>query len=359
MSELSPDDRRWLDSAARLAFARLGTTGPFPAAAVLVVDETGQLLVGRGLTGAMGRPAALVAALADARGRTEAGTAYLTIEPDASEEPFESEAEKLAASGIYRAVVGTGDPDRKRKGRGIALLRARGVDVVVAEHEASRRLIEGYAMRVGHARPFVTAVLAVSADGMIAGRDGTQASLLSAPAAELLASQRLTADAVMTSARSLERNTQLLEEARDGAQPAHCLVVVSGRRAMPPGVAGGYRGILIVAPRQDGDGPGDDGMMRVDEVNGRLDLRQVLSGLAGRGINTVQVEAGARLTEGLVSAELVDRFQLLDSIVEVGRGGIPATPLGAIDARLRAAGLEQHGERLVGENRLRTFERIL
>ena len=67
------------------------------------------------------------------------------------------------------------------------------------------------------------------------------------------------------------------------------------------------------------------------------------------------VETGARLTESLLAAEVVDKVLLLQCPVEIGREGVPATTLGGIDGRLRGAGYAELGQELLGEDLLRTF----
>src|SRR5690606_16741810 len=160
-------DRRWLDSAVRLARPRLGTTAAYPASAVLIVDPATGHLLGRGLTGEAGRPGAEAAALADARGATEGATAYLTLEPAADAGPYASDAQKLAEAGLGRIVIGMAHPDRALRGRGVGLLRDQGVEVTLADHAGCRELNEAFATRVSRGRPFVTVVLVVSKDGMI------------------------------------------------------------------------------------------------------------------------------------------------------------------------------------------------
>ena len=358
MSALSPEDQRWLESAVRLARARLGTTGSFPAAAVLIVDAGGQVLAGRGITGTMGHPAALVAALADARGRTDGGTAYLTIEPDGTDGPYESEAEKLANAGIERAVIGLLEPDPQRRGRGVALLRARGLDVVAADHPPAQRLAEGYASRLLRRRPFVTAVLATSTDGMIGTRDADPVELLTPDALRWLATQRSACDAVLTTARALAHQGHGLVGDADAGLAGPLTIIVAGRTS-PADWLAPARSLMVIAAEEGAASSANDAIMRVPARNGRLDMTAMMRGIAERDINNVQVRAGARVTEGLLAAELVDRFHLFESTYQIGRGGIPATPLGALDARLRATGFEQQDERLLGDNRLRTFERVL
>jgi diaminohydroxyphosphoribosylaminopyrimidine deaminase/5-amino-6-(5-phosphoribosylamino)uracil reductase len=356
LNELSPQDRRWLDSAVRLARARLGTTGPFAASAALIVEENNQVLAGRGVIGAMGRPSAVVAALADARGRTTGCTAYLTLEPDSSDGPYDAETSKLTEAGIVRVVVGALDPARERQGRGVRALDERGVEVVAAEHEPSRILIEGYESRLRRGRPFVTAVLAVSADGMIAGRQGTATGLLSPIARRWLDVRRSASDALLTSARAAEQNGLPAIRKPERGGPGPLLVVATGQKGTVPASLPDPHLVVVPldCPAEFAGGP--RALLRVATHSRGLDLGEALEALADRGINSVQVEAGARLTEALTSAELIDRFLLLESTVEIGRGGIPATPLGSLEARLRAVGFEPREERLLGDNRLRTFE---
>src|SRR5690606_37936765 len=55
---------------------------------------------------------------------------------------------------------------------------------------------------------------------------------------------------------------------------------------------------------------------------GGLDLGEVLRVLARRGINEVQVEAGARLSGALLAAGLVDEILLYQAPLALGDGGL-------------------------------------
>jgi diaminohydroxyphosphoribosylaminopyrimidine deaminase/5-amino-6-(5-phosphoribosylamino)uracil reductase len=82
-----------------------------------------------------------------------------------------------------------------------------------------------------------------------------------------------------------------------------------------------------------------------------------MSVLSERGISSLLVEGGAKLTEAMLSAELIDRVHLIETQAEVGRGGLPATPFGGIHGRLRGAGFLEVASRELGSDRLRTYER--
>ena len=85
---------------------------------------------------------------------------------------------------------------------------------------------------------------------------------------------------------------------------------------------------------------------------GRVDLADGLRRLAGKGINRVLAEGGARMARGLIEAGLVDEVHLLSASKALGAGGVDALaglPLSAItdNARYRLAGKEWLGEDLL------------
>lgn len=362
MSELTAADLRWLDSAVRLGRSHLGTTAGHPATAALIVDEEIGLVFGRGVTGPNGRPNAGIAAVGDARGLARGRTLYVTLEPDAVPGPLPSEAEVLIEAELGRVVVGVLHPDRTREGRGVEALRAAGMEVLVADHPPSRELHEAFAARVGRRRPLVSLVLAMSRDGMVAIKDGTPASIACPAARRWRDMQRATSDAVMIGARTAELDNPHLHVELGGLQDrAYARVLVVGSGGLPPrlnlihGVSG-HPTLVIAAEGRAVELPAGIELLEVPGRNGRPDLKKAVMALAERGISSLQVEGGAKLTEAMVAAEAADRIHLIQSPIEIGRGGVPATLLGSIEGRLRAAGFVETSLRLLGEDRLRTFE---
>jgi diaminohydroxyphosphoribosylaminopyrimidine deaminase/5-amino-6-(5-phosphoribosylamino)uracil reductase len=362
LSELSPADLRWLNSAVRMARPHLGSTGGYPLTAALIVDEGLGLVFGRGLTGPSGRPYAELAAVGDARGNTSGRTIYITLEPSAEPGPLPSEADILIEAGLGRAVIGMPHPDRRKAGRGVEKLRHAGMDVVVADHPPSRTLHEAYTWRVQRGRPLTNLVIAMSRDGMVAHRDGTTAAIMCPVARRWTDMQRATVDAVMIGARTAELDDPHLDIAINGLQDrAYTRVLLLGAHPLPPrlnlihGVSG-HPTLVFTAEGREIDLPPGIESIGVAARNGRPDLRTVMTVLAQRGISALQVEGGGRLIEAMLAAELADRIYLIQSPNDLGRAGVPATPLGSLDGRLRAAGFSQKHARLLGEDMLRTFE---
>ena len=152
-------DRRFMAAAIRLSRRHVGLTATNPAVGTLIVDESAgtPTIVGRGVTAIGGRPHAETEALAEAGDRARGATAYVTLEPCAHHGRTPPCAEALVAAGISRVVGAASDPDPRVSGRGYALLRAAGIEVVerVLSAEAADQMA-GYLVRSLKKRPEVT-----------------------------------------------------------------------------------------------------------------------------------------------------------------------------------------------------------
>jgi riboflavin biosynthesis pyrimidine reductase len=94
----------------------------------------------------------------------------------------------------------------------------------------------------------------------------------------------------------------------------------------------------------------------VRDRNGRPDLPAAISDLVARDVSSVVALPDAPLAESLIGAGLGDRLFLIETGEEVGRGGVPATALGTIEGRLRAARLTEVQVTPLGGDSLRTYE---
>src|SRR5262249_2664989 len=148
-------DRLWMDRALRQAARGVGLTSPNPVVgAVLVKDER---VVGEGAHLRAGGPHAEVAALEASGERARGATCYVTLEPCAPFGRTPPCADGLVRAGVARVVAALGDPYREVDGRGVARLRAAGVEVTVGVREReARALNRAFFHAVTHGRPHVT-----------------------------------------------------------------------------------------------------------------------------------------------------------------------------------------------------------
>jgi diaminohydroxyphosphoribosylaminopyrimidine deaminase / 5-amino-6-(5-phosphoribosylamino)uracil reductase len=96
-------------------------------------------------------------------------------------------------------------------------------------------------------------------------------------------------------------------------------------------------------------------VLRVGELDGRLDLNEVLKVLADEGITRLMVEGGPKVAGALAASGLVDELALLRGAKTIGADGIDpleGVPLNGFTGQLHARGREK-----LGPDTLETFER--
>ena len=197
----------------RLALA-LGRRGqgrcwPNPAVGCVIVREG--RIVGRGWTAPGGRPHAETVALAQAGAAARGATAYVSLEPCAHHGATPPCATALIEAGVARVVAPLEDSDPRVSGRGFAMLRMAGVQVVtglLAEQAALDHA--GFFLRTRAARPWVTLKLAMSFDGRIATARGMSRWITGPQARRVVHGARARHDAVMIGAGTARADDPML-----------------------------------------------------------------------------------------------------------------------------------------------------
>jgi diaminohydroxyphosphoribosylaminopyrimidine deaminase/5-amino-6-(5-phosphoribosylamino)uracil reductase len=278
--------------AAALALARRGRgrTGANPNVGCLLVKDG--LIAGRGWTQDGGRPHAEAQALAEAGERARGATAYVTLEPCAHQSPRGPAcAETLIAAGIARCVVAMTDPDPRTAGRGIAALKAAGIDVTagVAEAEAAHEL-SGFTRRLSGGRAELTLKLALSLDGRLAMADGTSQWITGEPARLFAHALRAEADLILVGGGTLRADHPQLTNRLPGSSAPQPLRVALTSGSAPEGIT--------ALPSLDAL----DAFCRE------------------RNINRILCEGGGALASALLEADRVDRLVLLRAPILIGHG---------------------------------------
>ena len=304
-----------------IALATATAPHPNPRVGALVLDASGEV-VGRGAHAGPGEPHAEVVALAAAGRRAEGGTLVVTLEPCDHTGRTPPCTGAVLAAGVARVLVGAGDPDQRVAGRGVARLRAGGVEVrtgiAAAEAEA---LDPGYFHHRRTGRPLVTLKAALTLDGQAAGADGTSHWITSEEARADGHRLRAAADAVMVGAGTVAADDPLLTvrlPGYAGRQPR--AVVVAGRRSLPPAARIWERHPIVLAP-DPADWPGE--VLPLPGPDG-VDLAAGLTALGERGLLDVLVEGGPTLAGSLLRAGLVGRGVFYLGARLGGGMGVPA-----------------------------------
>ncbi|WP_208440574.1 bifunctional diaminohydroxyphosphoribosylaminopyrimidine deaminase/5-amino-6-(5-phosphoribosylamino)uracil reductase RibD [Bartonella raoultii] len=167
-------DERFMAAAIRLAERHVGLTGENPSVGALIVqnnNDAGAFIVGYGITAIGGRPHAEVQALHMAGSLARGATAYVTLEPCSHYGKTSPCVNALIDSGVSRVVIALTDLDKRVDGRGIALLRTAGIEVIegVLAEEAFEALCTHWCIRKTQ-RCAVTLKMAISADNGVGKR---------------------------------------------------------------------------------------------------------------------------------------------------------------------------------------------
>lgn len=156
--------------ALELAERGRGSVEPNPMVGAVIVRDG--KVIGKGYHRRFGGPHAEIEAIEAARSAGEptgGATLYVTLEPCCHQGKTPPCTEAIAAAGIARVVAAMEDPDAHVAGKGLAALRAAGVEVAVGVQAAqARQLLAAYTKLRTAGRPWVICKWAQTLDGRIA-----------------------------------------------------------------------------------------------------------------------------------------------------------------------------------------------
>jgi len=362
MPDYSAADHAHMARALTLAERGLYTATPNPRVGCVVVKDGA--VVGEGFHLRAGEPHAEVNALKQARehGRdARGGTLYVTLEPCNHYGRTPPCVDAILTAGIGRVVAAMPDPN-PAAGNGAERLRTAGivVDMGLLENEA-RELNIGFISRMERGTPWVRVKLAVSVDGRSALTNGASQWITGPDARADGHAWRARACAVLTGVGTILQDDPQLT-VRDVDTTRQPLRVIVDRNADTPPkarVLGGGPSLVVTAGARNNGWPANVETLALPDSAGRIDLTAMMRSLAGRGVNELHVEAGARLNGALIGDGLVDELLVYVAPSVLGdpaRGMFElAAPLTSLSARVP---LEWQGILRIGAD-LRVIARIV
>lgn len=289
---------RYMAQAIRLGEAQLGRCAPNPAVGCVIVKN--EQVVGIGATARGGRPHAETQALSMAGEAARGASVYVTLEPCAHQGQTGPCAQALIEAGVAQVIIGVRDPYPGVTGRGVALLREAGIEVIEGiEAEAAATLHEGFFRTVRDARPLVSLKLATSLDGKLATASGLSQWITGPQARTYGHLLRAQHDAILTGIGTVLADDPALTcrlPGREADSPQR--FVLDRRNRLPANAA-----------------------IHPCETLTHTTLTGALNALAGRGITRLLVEAGPTLSTALLQAGLVDWLYWFRAPLLIGAGG--------------------------------------
>lgn len=304
-------DENYMRRALELAAHGLGNVSPNPMVGAVIVSPEGRI-IGEGYHRRYGEGHAevnAVASVSDERLLCDA-TMYVTLEPCSHYGKTPPCAKLIIDKKIPRVVVGAGDPNEKVCGRGIAMLREAGVEVVTGVlAEKSRRLNAAFITAHSLHRPFVTLKWAQSADGymdIVRNQDSKPAAI--STSLGRLAVHRLRAihDAILVGSGTVIADDPILDSRLWGGRSPR--PVILDRRGR---INNDFRVVErdpIVITRHDG-------------------IADILAQLYARGISSVLVEGGPTVLRSFIKSGLWDVARVETSKSYFSNRGSAQAPL--------------------------------
>jgi diaminohydroxyphosphoribosylaminopyrimidine deaminase/5-amino-6-(5-phosphoribosylamino)uracil reductase len=310
-------DHAMMARAYRLAEKGRCITTPNPFVGCVIVKQG--RIIGEGFTQKGGRPHAEAVALESCVISPEGATVYSTLEPCCLHANSRGPAcsDLLVTAKVARVVSALHDPFDGVDGGGHARLRAAGIVVDAGLMEnVVREQLRAFVARATRRRPWVTLKVAISLDGKTALENGQSKWITGESARQDVHRMRAEACAVMTGIGTvLADDPQLtVRGVPCDRQPLRILLdsrleVMDDARLLEGGNV-----LLVTAVRNEVRAIKlkslgvDVVQIPVEQVKGKVDLVKMMEVLAGRGLNHVMVETGAKLNGSLLAAGVVDEI---------------------------------------------------
>ena len=249
-------------------------------------------------------------------------TLYVNLEPCSHHGKTPPCADMIIAQGIRRVVIGASDPNPLVSGRGIAKLKADGIEVIVPIleqdcHALNKRF---YTFHQRH-RPYIILKWAQSRDGYMAPT-GQQPYWLTSDISRILVHRwRAEEQAILIGATTAIQDDSLLTARlwQGGTDPIRILIDPSLRVPATARLFAPSRSVTVYnSLRTD-----TEGHISWVQTPSPLSVAAILTDLYSRGIVSVLVEGGRVTLDHFIASGLWDEARVLTAPVSLG-AGLPA-----------------------------------
>ncbi len=323
----SNQDNVYLSQALDLAKIRRGFCSPNPSVGAVIVKEGNILSTGYHF--AASSPHAEVDALKKlSSSDVEGATIYVTLEPCSHFGRTPPCTDALIKSGIKRVVYGYSDPNPNVAGKGAALLQARGIQCEHVPLPTINAFYESYTHWLRTKEPFITAKIALTLDGKIAGKEGERIQITGKALQELTHASRKAADAILTTVKTILHDDPQLNVRQENETIAKPIYILDSELNLPFTATlfktakslVVFHGKLADLTRQKEMTDRGVRCVAVEKNEYGLDLKQVIQQVGQDGIQDLWIEAGGECFSAFLKQKLLQRAFIYVAPCWLGEG---------------------------------------
>jgi len=323
------DDNYYMKMAIRLAGKGIGKTSPNPMVGAVIVKDG--KIIGSGYHKRCGDCHAEINAINSVKGSIRGSTFYITLEPCSHYGRTPPCVDTLIMKGLKRVVLGTPDPNPEVNGKGIKILRSKGiqVDVGILDTEC-RKLNERYFKFIKTGIPYVTVKYAQTLDGRIATKSGDSQWISSEASRRYVHHLRSVNDCIMVGVGTVATdNPKLTVRHVKGRNPLR--IIVDSKLRIPIKsyvLTDDNSHLTIIATTSNAPSGkvtavkklGVEVLIMNKDRSGMVNLPNLLKELGKRKITSVLVEGGSEIVTSLLKANLVDKMIIPIAPKIIGKG---------------------------------------
>jgi len=330
MNKISEKDIKFMRRCFTLAKRGAGKVSPNPLVGAVIV-KNGKV-ISEGWHKQYSKPHAEVNAIQNAKTDVQGSTLYVNLEPCCHTKKQTPPCTPLIISKRFKKIViSSFDPNPEVSGKGIALLKDAGLDVVTGVlEEKGQELNRFFFKYVETALPFVVLKAGISLDGKITKNINQRSFITSVKSNKFVHKMRSQYDAVMVGANTVHvDNPQLTVRHVIGRNPIR--IIIDGKLSVPINAdlfrlrdesstlifTGENSNPEKIARLEDN---GIEAIQLPDDKDGHIDLKLILKSLGKRKITSLIVEGGQSIFSQFISEKLFDQIVLLQAPKIFGQG---------------------------------------
>lgn len=322
------NDELFMQRALQLAKKGIGKTSPNPMVGAVIVKDG--KIIGEGYHKEAGGPHAEVEALKGAKEEVKGGTLYVSLEPCCHCGKTPPCTDAIINAGISRVVIATEDPNPMVSRKGIACLKAAGIEVLVGVlKEEGMKLNEVFFKYITQKTPFVVAKIAQTIDGKIALSSGESKWITCLESRKKGHELRNIYDSIMVGIGTILADDPMLTCRLPDKTKDPVKIIMDSKARLPFGskVLMGNDSKVVLATTENADTARVQTLenmgVKIIKTSGKdkVNIKQLLLKLGDMGITSMLIEGGPTVLSSFVKEDLIDKFTVFLAPKFIGGDG--------------------------------------